>query len=72
MNQPLDPAELARLTRRLAELRLEHRALDEEIALLQASLQADELALKRMKKRKLLLKDQIAWIENRLIPDEPA
>ena len=33
---------------------------------------ADELALKRLKRRKLQLKDQIAWIENALIPDEPA
>ncbi|MFN7137176.1 MAG: YdcH family protein [Thermomonas sp.] len=72
MNQPLDPAELARLARRVAELRQEHRALDEAIARLQEGLQADELVLKRMKKHKLLLKDQIAWIENLLIPDEPA
>lgn len=72
MNQPLDPAELSRLARRVAELRQEHRALDEAITRLQETLLADELMLKRMKKRKLLLKDQIAWIENLLIPDEPA
>ena len=34
--------------------------------------ESDELLLKRMKKRKLRLKDQIAWIDNLLIPDEPA
>ena len=39
---------------------------------LAADIQADELALKRLKKRKLKLKDQIAWIENALIPDQPA
>ncbi len=67
-----DPAELSRMARRVLELKLEHRDLDVAIARLQADIQADELALKRLKKRKLLLKDQIAWIENALIPDEPA
>jgi hypothetical protein len=50
----------------------EHRDLDDAIVHLQQDIQADELMLKRMKKRKLLLKDQIAWLENALIPDEPA
>ena len=72
MNQPHDPAELSRLTRRMAELRQEHRDLDSVIERLAEDIQADELALKRLKKRKLLLKDQISWIERALIPDEPA
>ncbi len=72
MTQPRDPAELARMARRVVELRLEHRDLDTAIGRLQADIEADELALKRLKKRKLLLKDQIIWIENALIPDEPA
>ena len=72
MNQPLDPAELSRMSRRVIELRQEHRDLDGVIERLAADIQADELALKRLKKRKLQLKDQIAWIENALIPDEPA
>jgi len=72
MNQPLDPAELARMARRVVELRVEHRDLDIVIERLAADIQADELALKRLKRRKLQLKDQIAWIENALIPDEPA
>ena len=72
MNQPLDPAELSRMSRRVVELRQEHRDLDTVIERLAADIQADELALKRLKKRKLQLKDQIAWIENALIPDEPA
>jgi hypothetical protein len=72
MNQPLNPAELSRMSQRMAALRQEHRDLDEAIARLQADMRADELMLKRFKKRKLLLKDQIAWIENALIPDEPA
>jgi hypothetical protein len=72
MNQPRDPAELARLSRRVIELRTEHRDLDGAIERLQADIRTDELALKRLKKRKLQIKDQIAWIENALIPDEPA
>ena len=58
--------------RRVAELRLEHRDLDEAIARLQQDIEADELAVKRLKKRKLLLKDQISRLESALIPDEPA
>lgn len=72
MTQPRDPSERARMARRVVELRLEHRDLDAAIGRLQADIDADELALKRLKKRKLLLKDQIIWIENALIPDEPA
>jgi len=72
MNQPRDPAELSRMARRVVEMRQEHRDLDAAIERLATDIQADELALKRLKKRKLLLKDQIIWIENALIPDEPA
>ena len=72
MNPPTDPAELARTAERLAEVRLEHRDLDAAIARLQADIQADELAVKRLKKRKLQLKDCITKLESALIPDEPA
>ena len=72
MNQPNDPAELSRIARRVTELKQEHRDLDTAIARLQADLQADELAVKRLKKRKLQLKDCIAKLESALIPDEPA
>lgn len=65
----LDPAVLAR---RLAELKLEHRDLDQAIARLAADPFSDELAIKRMKKRKLKLKDMIAYLESKLIPDQPA
>lgn len=54
---------------RLAELRLEHRDLDEVIARLVHSREIDQLQLVRLKKRKLLVKDTIARIESRLIPD---
>ncbi|MBV2209182.1 MAG: YdcH family protein [Thermomonas sp.] len=72
MNQDTDPAELARLVQRVVALRQEHRDLDLAIEKLQADIANDELTIKRMKKRKLLVKDQIAWLENALIPDEPA
>ena len=72
MTQTQDPAELAAMHRRVAELRLEHRDLDDAIARLQSDIEADELAVKRLKKRKLLLKDQISRLESALIPDEPA
>jgi hypothetical protein len=72
MNRTVDPSEVAHLAMRLAELREEHRALDAQIAQLQDGMAADELALKRMKKRKLQLKDSIARLESALIPDEPA
>ncbi len=56
---------------RIAELRREHRALDERIQQLAANPE-DDLESKRLKKRKLQLKDCIARLESLLIPDEPA
>jgi hypothetical protein len=58
--------------RKLHELRQEHRDLDLAITQMTANIEADEITVKRLKKRKLLLKDQISQLENRLIPDEPA
>lgn len=49
--------------------RREHRELDEAILALVAQSPADQLALQRMKKKKLWLKDRIAAIEDRLTPD---
>ncbi|MCD9029100.1 DUF465 domain-containing protein [Luteimonas sp. BDR2-5] len=57
---------------RLVRLRAEHRALDAEIEALQVARAHDELLLKRLKKRKLQLKDVITRLESDLIPDEPA
>lgn len=54
---------------RLAEMRLEHRDLDDAIHRLAESASIDQLQLRRMKKRKLLLKDTIAKLESMLIPD---
>jgi hypothetical protein len=64
-----DPAEQSRIAQRVSELRLEHRDLDAAIARLQADADADDLAIKRLKKRKLQLKDAIARLESALIPD---
>ena len=72
MSQPTDPAELSRIAQRVMALKQEHRDLDVAIATLEADLDADELAVKRLKKRKLQLKDCIARLESALIPDEPA
>ena len=58
--------------RKLAELRMEHRDLDAAINRLARDADADELSVKRLKKRRLLLKDCIARLESALIPDEPA
>jgi hypothetical protein len=61
-----DPAKIAS---QLVELRLEHRDLDVAIGRLASSIEADELTVKRLKKRKLRIKDMIAALESRLIPD---
>ncbi len=61
-----DHAEISHL---LAELRLEHRELDTTIGRLASVISRDELQLTRLKKRKLLLKDNIARLESKLIPD---
>jgi hypothetical protein len=54
---------------RLRLLRIEHRDLDDVIHRLQLDLYVDQVQLRRLKKRKLLLKDQIARLESQLIPD---
>ena len=60
------------LSRRLIELRIEHADLNSLIDKASADGTTDELALRRMKKRRLLLRDQIAQLESRLEPPEPA
>lgn len=57
------------LRRKLAELRSEHRDLDEVIARMIEKAPYDQLQMRRLKKRKLLLKDEIAKLESRLLPD---
>lgn len=54
---------------RLRELRIAHRDLDDVIHRLQLDLYVNEVQLRRLKKRKLQLKDQITRLESELIPD---
>ena len=53
----------------LDELKREHRSLDEEIQQAQPEVGSEPLTLKRLKKRKLLLRDRISRIEDQLYPD---
>jgi hypothetical protein len=61
--------ELFRNVEKLRQLRIEHRDLDEVISRLSLDLNVDELQVKRLKKRKLALKDQMDRLESELIPD---
>jgi hypothetical protein len=61
--------ELFRNFEKLRNLRIEHRDLDEVIMRLSLDINTDELQMKRLKKRKLMLKDQITRLESQLIPD---
>jgi hypothetical protein len=60
------------LSRRLIELRMEHADLDSLVDRASVERPDDELVLRRLKKRRLLLRDQIASIEAELDPPEPA
>ncbi|MEJ7933435.1 DUF465 domain-containing protein [Sphingobium sp. AN558] len=55
--------------RRLELLRVEHRDLDSAITALIAAASADQMQLARLKKRKLRLRDEIAQLEDALVPD---
>ena len=63
---------IAAIERRIIELKQEHRDLNLAIDVLVATPVHDELQLKRLKKRKLLLKDQISFLEAQLSPYVPA
>ena len=62
----IDPA---KISAQLHELRQEHRDLDLVLQRLIADRDADEMAVRRLKKRKLRIKDMVAYLENQLIPD---
>jgi hypothetical protein len=66
MPTPTDTRDLRDL---LSRLTTEHRDLDAEIVRLEAEPIADQLTIKRLKKRKLALKDRITTLEDRLLPD---
>lgn len=53
----------------IAHLRVEHRDLDAAIDALRVNGTADQLQIARLKKRKLLLKDEIAALQDQLVPD---
>jgi hypothetical protein len=57
------------LREQLVQLRNEHRELDDEIVSLEATGAADQLLIRRLKKKKLALKDQIQSVEDQLLPD---
>ena len=69
MNLPLTDEERAQIEMRISALEIEHKDLDDVIARLSEHPQQDQLQLRRLKKRKLLLKDSIARLRDRLIPD---
>jgi hypothetical protein len=72
---PVEPDEEANLRsphRQLIELRMEHADLDNLIDRAADSTPVDELSLRRLKKRRLLLRDQIARIEAEIDPPQPA
>ena len=62
-------SDVERLRARLAELKSEHRDLDDVITQITESGPYDRLQVQRLKKRKLLLKDEIAQLESKLLPD---
>jgi len=71
MSDKVDTQSFAQLDR-LRELRVSHRDLDYLIDRLQDDPMVDQLRIRRLKKRKLLLKDMISMLESELIPDMDA
>jgi hypothetical protein len=67
--EELPAEERAALVAALERLREEHRDLDAAIDALRNTAQADQLQLQRLKKRKLVLRDRLARIEDALTPD---
>lgn len=67
--QSLTDEEREQIVERIAVLEIEHRDLDYVIERLRIDPLQDQLQLRRLKKRKLLLKDTIARLRDRLIPD---
>ncbi|MGH8708528.1 MAG: DUF465 domain-containing protein [Burkholderiales bacterium] len=68
-NQPLTAQERTQIEARILQLETEHHDLDDVIARLAQDPAQDQLQLRRLKKKKLLLKDLIARLRDQLIPD---
>jgi hypothetical protein len=69
MGSDLSQEETAELEAELARLKLEHRDLDMAIEALERMVAGDQLQIQRLKKRKLILKDRISFLEDQLTPD---
>ena len=65
----MNVTQLEELRAKLKDLRIEHRELDQEISNLHENPFTDHLQLRRLKKRKLILKDMLVKLESQLIPD---
>ncbi len=64
--------DIPQIKARLYECQVEHRDLDKVIDYLEAAATPDELLIRRLKKRKLMLKDRILHLEHTITPDMPA
>jgi len=71
-NPPLTDEERSQIESRIAVLEIEHHDLNDVIARLSEHADQDQLQLRRLKKRKLLLKDSISRLKILLVPDIPA
>ena len=65
----MDAQDLDEMKRRLNELKVEHRDMDDVIDRLLETAPFDQLQVQRLKKRKLMLKDQILRLESSILPD---
>ena len=65
----LSQDEAAEFEQELARLKQEHRDLDTAIEALERMVAGDQLQIQRLKKRKLILKDRIGFLEDQLTPD---
>jgi hypothetical protein len=65
----MEEAQIENIRQKLARLYSEHRDLDDVIAQITGSGPFDQLQIQRLKKRKLMLKDQILQLESELLPD---
>ncbi len=69
MTTDLNEEELTAIRQKLEALKIEHRDLDDVIAHLVDDHHKDELQIRRLKRRKLMLKDHITLLEKQLVPD---